>query len=239
MDVHVLMPGSCLQFFVSKLLRDIWGFLAFLMAAFSGTNLRKTQNCCGIHKDWQTRRGTHLRGRKPFKADEYSTGCVQESPLAAKRHTFNFRSISVPLMKKVVLKPGERRFAHLKVFSKVTFSIGCYLFREEMECDQEVKQQAHGNVWLFPHAQEFEQQAGLKHGWGRGRHRQHKVINLARASDGGATPQWKQSWSAPSPQSSGCSLHYLKIRFFIGNVECLVHALQCKQHLYVCVCERK
>lgn len=34
-------------------------------------------------------------------------------------------------MKKVVLKPGERRFALLKVLSKVTFSVGCYLFHED------------------------------------------------------------------------------------------------------------
>lgn len=77
--------------------------------------------------DW---RGTRLGGRKPFKSDEYSTGRVEDFPLAAK-NTLNFRSVSVPLLKKVVLKAGERRFAHLKVLWKVTFSKGCYLFCED------------------------------------------------------------------------------------------------------------
>lgn len=50
-----------------------------------------------------------------FKSDEYSTGCAQDSPLAAKKTMLNFRSVSVPLMKKVALRPAERRFAPLKV----------------------------------------------------------------------------------------------------------------------------
>lgn len=125
----MLVPRD-LQFSVSKLLSDIWGFLPFQLAAFSWINLRKTLNCWGMHKDWQTGGGTRLGGRKPFKSDEYSTGRVEDFPLAAK-NTLNFRSVSVPLMKKVALKPGERQFAHLKVLWKVTFSKGCYLFCED------------------------------------------------------------------------------------------------------------
>lgn len=198
---HFCLSGS---FFFSKNL-----FLFTIVEGFSNVERLK---------------GERLQGIKWFKSDEYSTGGAEDSPLAAKQNRSN--SVSGPIMKKVVLKHSERRFADPKVVWKVTFSKGYYLFREkttQMECDQEVNQQTYGIASLFPHTRAFWVTGSLKHPWGRRRHRQLKLINLTQASDGGVTTMWL----ALSHPSSGMLPPWIKnVGFFsIVDVELLLPVL--------------
>lgn len=144
-------------------------------------------------------------------------------------------------MKKVMLKPRERRLAHLKVLRKVTVSKGYYLFHgktPQMECDQEVKQQMYGNASLCPpptHTHEFECVSdSLKDVWGGRRHHQHKLINLTQAFSEGATI----IWGAPSHPSSGMFPPLIRNVFFFGDTELLLHAVSAKLCVPVCVFER-